>query len=202
DNMSVVGFGIPSSLNAVECKEHSVILYWQGEIPVDNTAIFRVHVPADLATVGRGKKRITVSVATSPRVQRWGLSEYLGVEAQFRLFRGDRDPQAIQAALQRESVEEENKAVTAEPDLPSSIGVGINRRSFGTLQKDVFEWSDHTELYSANDYTLALTLRKASWEADSAMVQAAVVVRLEDTTGRCQTLYSKVRAAVQARTRA
>ena len=77
----------------------------------------------------------------------------------------------------------------------------ITRRSFGTLQRDVFEWSDHKPEYSQDDYTLAVSLQSASWLRSADEIPLAVVVRLEDTTGKYQELYARVRARVQAAAR-
>jgi hypothetical protein len=149
---------------------------------------------------GRAPKRITVAVATAPPVQRWGVEEYLGAEAKFRLFRGDQNSDEIESLLQREQSEANVAAKAGVDDMPGRLG--ITRRSVGTLQCDIFEWKDHKEDYSAAEYTLALSLRSASWCAEGTAVPSAMVVRVEDTTGRCQVVYARVRAQVQAVARA
>jgi hypothetical protein len=194
---SLTGFGLPNGFVATDCHNHSIILFWQGEIKVDRNALFRIHVPGELSTVGRGKKRIVVAIASAPPVQSWGVEEYLGTEMKFRLFRGDRRFSDIEAALQRDE-EEENVAPTATNDDMTGHP-GITARSVGTLQKASFEWHDHDPNYSAEDYTLAVTLDKASWLADEVDIPLAVVVRIEDTTARFQELYARVSARARAR---
>jgi hypothetical protein len=201
NDIAIVGYGIPDGARATDCSGNSVLLYWDGVLPSDATALFRAPVPAELRDAGRGKKRLVVSIAASPPVQRWGIQEYLGAQIKFRVFRGDEDLEEIQALLQRAD-EEENKAagkhVNAE-DLPGVLG--ISRRSTGTLQRDSFEWSNHNENYSANDYVIALSLKPASWMHDRE-IPVAVVVRIEDVTGKYQELYTQVRAKVQVPVRA
>ena len=200
-NCMVIGYGLPDGRRATDCGENSVLLYWNGDLGADATALFRLHVPADLRSAGRGKKRIVVSVASQPPVQQWGVEEYLGVTMKFRVFRGDQSFDDIQALLQRD--EDEVNAPADKNVQPNELDglIGISRRSAGTLQRDTFEWSDHKETYSDNDYVIAVSLTPASWMRDSA-VPFAVVVRIEDTTGRYQDLYARIRARVQARVRA
>ena len=200
-DLTVIGYGIPDAGRATECAGNSVLLYWDGRLPSDATALFRLPVPPELREAGRGKKRIIVAVASSPPVQPWGTQEYLGAEIKFRIFRGDEDENQIQALLQRDD-DEENKAAAKDIEAQALSGsLGISRRSFGTLQRDEFEWSDHDEGYSANDYIVAITIKPASWMRETE-IPVAIVCRIEDTTGKYQQLYERVRAKVRAVVRA
>lgn len=197
ENLALLGYGLPDGFAATDCKQHSVLLYWQGTLSADANALFKIHVPAELASKGRGRKRIVVSVATAPPVQSWGIAEYLGAEMKFRLFCGDKNSDEIEALLQRDEDEENVAAKAGVDDL--KMNFGINRRSVGTLQRDTYEWSVHKEEFSADDYTLAVSLTAASWTKKDTPVPAAVVVRLEDTTGQYAELYARVRASIRAR---
>ena len=198
ENLRLLGYGLPDGFAATDCKKHSVLVYWQGNLSVDANALFKIHVPAELATLGSGQKRIIVSVATAPPVQSWGIAEYLGAETKFRLFCGDKNSEEIEALLQRDEGEETVAARAGVADLRMKFG--INRRSVGTLQRDTYEWRVHREEYSADDYTLAVSLTAASWTKNKDIhVPVAVVVRLEDTTGQYADLCSRVRASIQAR---
>jgi hypothetical protein len=77
--------------------------------------------------------------------------------------------------------------------------LGITRRSCGTLQVDAHMWTKHEADYSTDDYTLGVALSAASWCKTGETIPIAVVVRLEDTTERCDVLYERVRARNQAR---
>lgn len=197
ENLALLGYGLPDGFAATDCKQHSVLLYWQGTLSENANALFKIHVPAELASKGRGRKRIVVSVATAPPVQSWGIAEYLGAEMKFRLFCGDKNSDEIEALLQRDEDEENVAAKAGVDDL--KMNFGINRRSVGTLQRDTYEWSVHKEEFSADDYTLAVSLTAASWTKKDTPVPAAVVVRLEDTTGQYAELYARVRASIRAR---
>lgn len=120
-------------------------------------------------------------MATAPPVQSWGIAEYLGAEMKFRLFCGDKNADQIEALLQRDVDEENIAAKAGVEDL--KMNLGINRRSVGTLQRATYEWSVHKEEFSADDYTLAVSLTAASWTKRETLVPTAVIVRLEDTTG-------------------
>ena len=200
ENLALIGYGLPDGFAAIDCKQHSVMLYWQGQFLVNSTALFRIHVPAELAAMGKGRKRIVVAVAAAPPVQSWGVAEYLGAELKFRLFCGDKNADEIQALLQRDADEKNVAAAEGVEDL--KMDLGITRRSVGTLQRDVYEWHFHKEDFSADDYTLAISLTQASWVKPETSVPVAVVVRLEDTTGQFVELYARVRAKNAARARA
>lgn len=199
-NLAVLGYGVPDGIRATNCSNSSALLFWQGDLQADSTAIFRVPVPVEIMEAGRAPKRIIVAVATAPPVQAWGVAEYLGAEAKFWLFRGDQNAEYIEALVQREESETNVAAKVGVDHMPSRLG--ITRRSVGTLQCDSFEWSDHKEDYSAAEYTLAISLKSATWCAEDTRVPAAIVVRVEDTTGRCQVVYARVRAQVEAVVRA
>jgi hypothetical protein len=185
----------------MDCAGNSVLLYWNGNLPVDATALFNLYVPPELQSAGRGGKRIVVCVASQPTVQQWGVEEYIGVSMKFRLFRGDQDLVQIQALLQREA-DEQNIAAEKEIQVQEHDSVlGVSRRSFGTIQRDSFEWRHHKTEYSQNNYVLAISLKPASWVHDED-VPVAVVVRIEDTTGKYQELYAQIRARVQVPVRA
>jgi len=197
-NLSLIGYGIGDGRAATDCSQSSVLLFWQGNIAPDSTAIFKIPVPAELKEAGRGLKRISVAIASAPEVQKWGVGEYLGAEMKFRLFRGDQSADHIAALLQRD---DDEKNTAAAKDISANDMEGqlrIVRRSVGTLQKDVFEWRDHKEDYSQDDYTLALSLVSATWLRTDDPIPIAVVVRIEDATGKYQELYARVRARVQA----
>ncbi len=201
ENLSILGHGVGNGEAATDCSESSVLLFWQGGVTPDSTAIFKIHVPEDLKTAGRGTKRLTVAVACMPPVQNWGVAEYLGVQMKFRLFRGDENSDHIVELLQRD--EEEANVPAGKHVMASDLEgiLKISRRSCGTLQRDLFEWSDHKSEYSQSDYTLAVSLQSASWLRSSYDIPLAVVVRLEDTTGKYERLYAQVRARVQAAVR-
>ena len=200
ENLALLGYGLPDGFSAMDCKKHSVLLYWQGTLSADANALFKIHVPAELASSGSGRKRIVVSVATAPPVQSWGIAEYLGTEMKFRLFCGDKNAEEIEAMLQRDEDEENIAAEAGVDDLKMKFR--INRRSVGTLQRDTYEWGVHKEEFSADDYTLAVSLSAASWTKKDTPVPVAVIVRIEDTTGQCVELYARVRASIRARTAA
>lgn len=201
EHLSNTGFGTPDGNMALLCENHSVLLYWQGIARPYKNALFRIHIPRELADFRNSKKRITVAVATVPPVQRWGVADYLGTSLKFQLFRGDVPAAEIEAFLQRED-EEENTPPTLSVNQITNARLGFKRRSVGTLQCDTFEWSEHRTEFSNEDYTLAVSIGKeAKWLKNPQTVEIplAVVVRIEDTSGQFNELYAKVKARVQAR---
>lgn len=201
EHLSNTGFGTPDCNKALLCENHSVLLYWQGIARPYQNALFRIHVPVELANFRNSKKRITVAVATVPPVQRWGVSDYLGSSLKFQLFRGDVPAADIEAVLQRQDGEE-NTSPTLSVNQITKARLGFQRRSVGTLQCDTFEWSEHSTEFSNEDYTLAVSIGKeAKWLKNPQTVEIplAVVVRIEETSAQFSELYAKVKARVQAR---
>lgn len=201
DSLSAVGYGLPDATRATECAGHSIVLFHDGDLLADRVALFRIPVPAEIRDSNRALKRITVAIATAPPVQAWGIAEYLGAKLKFRLFRGDKPVDGIDAMMQREDDEENIASKARVEDLDGKLK--LRRRSVGTLQRDIFEWNEHDPAFSTDDYILGVSLSAASWcKADSPSIPIGIVVRIEDTSGTCQQLYARVRAQVQARARA
>ena len=120
-----------------------------------------IPVPPNLQQAGRDIKRLTVTVAYSPEVQRWGLERYLGTSLKWRVFRGDVLREDVITAM---SVTEEDESEQPAPGaaaqaeelgLPNELGfkLGITKRSRGTVQHDIAEWNIHKPEFSANNYT-------------------------------------------------
>ncbi len=198
--LALAGHGRPDGNEALLCRDHSVLLFWDGVVTIDSTAVFRIHVPSEIVTAGRSKKRITVAIAAAPPVQRWGLGDYLGSQLKFWLYRGDKSTDEIIAQHQRE-MDEPNTIPDGTTDHMDGK-LGITLRSVGTLQRDVFEWSEHRDEFSNNDYTLAVSvIGTTKWVKDEHLqVPLAVVVRVEETTGVYQELYTKISSRVRVRT--
>lgn len=198
DVLNILGYGLPSGSDALNCFGHSVLLFYQGRIEANRVAFFELPIPTELSD-STGKKRIVVSAAISPPVQPWGTQEYLGANMKFRVFRGDMDPDRIEAMMMRDE-DEPNLAGTAVNDISSRLG--INRRSIGTLQRDTFVWSEHKPEFSHHSYTLAIALKPASWCKGSDLeIPLGVVVKIEDTTAQFAQLYARVEQRIRARAR-
>lgn len=214
--LNVLGHGVPDEIRATYCDDHSALLYFQGEIEPNKVAIFDVPVPACLADAGICVKRLTVTIVSSPEVQRWGLEEYFGTSMKWRLFRGDVDRAQIiemMSASDEEADQDEGgdeQSDEEEDDAGDQSGrpkelkckLGITQRSRGTIQHDIAEWSAHKAEYSSNHYTLAVAAYKR-WGTQP--VPFSVVIRIEDTACKAP-VHADVQAILatieaQARTR-
>ncbi|NQU23507.1 MAG: S8 family peptidase [Candidatus Nealsonbacteria bacterium] len=199
--LNVLGYGMPDRIGATSCDDYSAILFYQGMIAADQVAYFDVPIPAELAD-SSGDKRLTVTVAHYPEVQRWGLERYLGTDLKWRMFRGDVDREEIITAMSRD---EETDETDEEVELPNELKFEHKRtlRSRGTVQHDVLEWTQHREEFSKQPYTLAIAAYKR-WQRKVDDVPYAVVVRVEDL-GHTANVYAEIeeilaRLEVQART--
>jgi hypothetical protein len=205
DLLALYGHGQPDGVTATTCSPASVLLFSQEEIEPNKVILFPVFVPVSIVQSGTAKKRISVAVAVAPIVQSWGTQNYTSVKMKFRMFRGDKALEEIRAKIAEVEEAEENADSPMEEadDLKSSLGV--NLRSVGTLQSDVFEWTVHAASYSQQPYTLAVSVQAAEWNrggVKDSKIPFAVVVRIEDTSERCNTLYSEVKTCVEAQAQA
>lgn len=189
--LNVLGYGFPDHVRATYCDDHSVVLFYQGEIAGDEVAYFDLPIPAAIGG-STGTKRLTVTVAHYPEVQRWGLERYLGTDLKWRIFRGDVNRDEIIGAMSQEE-EAPNGDDQEEAELPNELKfqLGITRRSRGAVQHDVFEWKQHRDTFSENHYTLAIAAYKR-WRSVTP-VPVGIVVRIEDL-GRAAKVYTEVQA--------
>jgi hypothetical protein len=204
--VNVAGYGVPDENRATYGDEYSVVLHYDGEIESDQVLFFDVPVPKDLA-VGKRGNRITVTVCHYPEVQRWGLERYLAVDLKWRLFRGNVNRDDVVEAMSAEVVQSDEELLPPAEDeqsedveMPSELKCvhGINRRSRGTVQHDIYEWQRHKSEYSDSHYTLAVTAYKRDREVKPFRI--AVVIRIEDL-GQTVPIYAPVRQILETEAR-
>lgn len=186
--LNIIGYGQPNDVMATYCDDYSALLYFHGEIGLNKVTFFDIPVPEDLADGEDGIKQLSITLAYYPEIQRWGLDEYLGTKLQWRIFRGDVDREEIIAAMSDET--EEIFDIPSELNKSKST-LGINLRSRGTVQHDVYEWEKHQKEYSANHYTLAVASQERWNRKNPSSVPYALVVRLEDKT-RSVPIYAEI----------
>lgn len=202
----LLGYGLTDHDRATACDDYSVVSFFQGEIAGDEVMFFDITVPKELAK-SSNPRRLTVTVAHAPEVQRWGLERYCGTDLKWRMFRGDKSRDEIVAAMSESvSVSDED----LEPDengegegdddertLPKELKFypNLTKRSRGTVQHAVHEWTHHKREYSDGNYTLAIACYKR-WSRNVQKVPIAVVVRLEEL-GRTIPIYVQVRTAIE-----
>jgi hypothetical protein len=197
----LLGYGIADHDRATGCDDYSVISYFQGDIGPDQVMFFDITVPAELAASGDWR-RLTVTVAHAPEVQRWGLERYFGTDLKWRMFRGDESRDQIVAAMSEavtvsdEDAPEEESA-EADVTLPKELEFRprLTKRSRGTVQHASFEWRQHKAEYSERSYTLAVASYHR-WQRGVENIPIAIVVRLEDL-GRQVPIYATVRNTVR-----
>jgi hypothetical protein len=203
--LNVLGYGMPDDVRATYCDQHAVILFYQGTIEPDTIAFLDIPIPENLREGGREIKRLTVTVAYSPEVQRWGLERYLGTALKWRVFRGDVSRDEVITAMSTSEDEESDQPPPAaagaeeQPEGPNdlSFALGITKRSRGAIQHDVAEWNVHKPECSAHNYTLAVAAYEKWGRSNPPAVSFAVVVRIEETSQSAE-IYNEVKNALIA----
>ncbi len=197
--LRLCGFGIPDLDRASHCTDSRATLFFTGEIAVDAVHVFNIPVPDELNT-GKGKKRITVTVAYDPPVSALEQLRPAGINLTWKVAKADVADTVIEAALAAEA--ERELAVSAAGDEPTktkkkvfetgTIARRLQQR--GTVQKNVFEW---TKKVTGNTWRLALTA-KATRPAHARDKQRyAVVVTIEHSTEQVA-VYQAIRARLPA----
>lgn len=182
--MQILGHGRPDATRATECDNYSMLLFYQGELAVNEVAFFDVPIPAVLTESSSGQ-RMTVTVTHDPEVQKWGLERYFGIDLKWRMFRGDVDRDEILEAMSKSDEGASNE------DQPEEAGESpkelqfehkVTLRSRGAVQHDWLEWRTHKEEYSQSHYTLAISASKR-WSRTPQPTRFAVVIRIEELGG-------------------
>jgi hypothetical protein len=93
----VLGYGHPDADRATDCDDYSCLFFFDGYLERNKVTFFSVPVPRELS--GAGKKRLTVTVCSTPEVQKNGLQSYLGTTTMGRMFRGDVSHEEVIAAM-------------------------------------------------------------------------------------------------------
>ncbi|MEZ6136164.1 MAG: S8 family peptidase [Pirellulaceae bacterium] len=183
--LHLLGYGFPDSSLATECDDYSMLLFHQGELPPNQVAFFDIPIPVSLAGT-TSTKRVTVTVVHHPEVQKWGLESYFGSDLKWRMFRGDIDQTTVVEAMSR------SEDVETDAELPNEVQFDhkITRRSRGSVQHDICEWTMHKESYSQNHYTLAIASHQR-WDRDIGPTPFAMVVQIEDT-GAQVPIYAEI----------
>jgi len=188
--LNILGYGQPDDVMATYCDEHSVLLFFQGEIESDKVMFFDIPVPENLADADFGIKQLSITLAFSPEVQKWGIEEYLGTTLKWRLFRGDTHQDEIINAMSQEDFEDDDTDENSSLSEIKNTKLKVTLRSKGTVQHDIAEWSRHQRSYSENNYTLAVVSQK-KWTRITEPVPFGIVVRLQDKT-RSASIYTEV----------
>lgn len=196
--LRLCGFGVPDLDRASHCTDSRATLFFTGEIAIDAVHVFDIPVPDELST-GKGKKRITVTVAYDPPVSALEQVRPAGINLTWKVAKADVDDKVIEAAL----------AAEAEAELVGSAGgdeaktkkkvfetgtIARRAQQRGTVQKNIFEW---TKKVTGNTWRLALTAKATRPAHANDKQRYAVVVTIEHATDQVA-VYQAIRARLPA----
>lgn len=193
------GYGRVDEEFALSSSDRRVVLVADERLKLDHFLMFEVPAPSAFLT-GRGKKRLTVSLAFDPPV-RGSRADYLGVEMDFSVFRALDADTLFEYVRKRKEDEEDQR-----PDIPErykvalepgSRGVnGVGNRSRSTLQVGR---KDFTNLGAYSGHWWVVVRARRRWAGTEVVDQGfGIAVVLEAPEAQ---LYSQVRAKLHARGR-
>jgi hypothetical protein len=187
DWRNVLGYGVADSTRATYCDDFTMTLFFDGAMSRNTVAFFEIPVPTALADTPRHEKVLTVTIVYHPDVHIRKLNDYVGTALKWRVFRGDTSKDDVMAVMSSEVDNDDARELRAVH--------GIQRRSKGCIQHDLFVWLDHHVEYSAYNYTLAVTSFERWNRANPAPVKFAVVARLEERS-RTVPIYNWIEAQI------
>ncbi|HEX3723944.1 MAG TPA: S8 family serine peptidase, partial [Nitrolancea sp.] len=198
--LRLCGFGVPDFDRASHCTDSRVTLYFNGEISIDAVHIFDIPMSDELSS-GKGKKRITVTIAYDPPVSALEQVRPAGINLTWKVAKADVADSVIEAALVAEAERElagaadgaeTTKAKKKKVFETGTIGRRIQQR--GTVQKNVFEWSRKV---TGDTWRLALTAKATRAAHANDKQRYAVVVTIEHATEPVA-VYQPIRARLPA----
>lgn len=196
--LRLCGFGVPNLDRASHCTDSRATLFFTGEIAIDAVHVFDIPVPDELSS-GKGKKRITVTVAYDPPVSALEQVRPTGINLTWKVAKADVDDKVIEAALAAEA-ERELAGSTGgdEPKTKKKVfetgTIARRPQQRGTVQKNIFEW---TKKVTGNTWRLALTAKATRPAQANDKQRYAVVVTIEHATDSVA-VYQSIRARLRA----
>lgn len=178
----LVGYGQVNSSLALYSDTTNVLMYLEDKVKLDQVLIVSIPIPVEVSQLS-GKKKLKVTVVFSPEIQKSGLKKYHGVRVGWDLFRGDQTDDAIAELVSVPRVSSPDDE--DEDDAPESLKghkYGKNKRSKSCIQHDEYEWVQHKEEFSANDYKLAIVTQDL-WKNKQGDLPISVVVHFSSENG-------------------
>ena len=202
-NEFLLGYGMINLQQATYCDKEHVLLYQEGTLPMDKILLVPLPIPSELASV-KGKKRLSITVVSSPEIQKSGLKKYHGSRIKWSLFKGNVSEESIVQLLSIDAENDDETSASEDQEIGEvkSFRYGTRMRSKGCIQHDEYTWTVHKNDYSLNDYTIAITCQDI-WGTKQKDVPYAVVVRLdvENKNSVEIDLYNLIRTQIETRVR-
>lgn len=194
--LSVCGYGIANAERAVASDENRVVLYGEGEIPMDWFYVYEAPIPAEYAQT-KGKRSIAVTLAFDPPTRHSRLT-YLGVEMSFRLIRG-KSLEWVREHYRKRDEKAEGKAETLGGKYDCDFDIGSTIRERGTLQRGIFEMTVNPSDEYGDTYFLVVRCERQWYPDEFAKQRFAVVVEMTHTED--VRLYQRISERVNVRVR-
>ena len=174
DAQKVCGHGQVDLLRAAYSDDSRVVLFAEGELPLDYFAVYEIPVP-EIYQSQKGRRTIRVTLAFDPPV-RHTRSDYAGVSMSFRVNRGCSSDLIFDYYRKRTSEEDRF------PDLATryrcKLTPGPNQRDGATVQTAVASFERDISQYGGVYYLVVRC--EGGWAADYETRQRfAVVVELQ-----------------------
>jgi subtilisin family serine protease len=198
--LRVCGYGRPSFDRARYSDENRAVLYSESRIGFDNFHVYQIPIPESFSE-RREPRAIEVTLAYDPPV-RHSRFDYLGAKMSFRLIRGKRLDEVVEAFQSQAGIEDPTDGLTS-TRWECEMTPGPRTREGGTLQKAVFSMRRIPRPEWGNTYHLVIRCEGKWAGVEHAPQRYAVVVvlRQEGDVNIYHQIAQRIRAAARARVR-
>ncbi|WP_213803145.1 S8 family peptidase [Granulicella sp. dw_53] len=195
--LSVCGYGIANAEMAATSDANRVVLYTEGEMPMDRFFVYEVPIPSEYAQT-KGKRHIAVTLAFDPPTRHSRLA-YLGVEMSFRLIRG-KSLEWVREHYRKREEKTEGKAEKLGGKYDCDFDIGSTIRERGTLQRGIFTMTANPSDEYGETYFLVVRCERQWYPDEFAKQRFAVVVEIAHSVD--VRLYERIDQRVNVRLRA
>ncbi len=194
--LKMCGYGVPNLDAALLSDINRVVMYAEGNLPLDMFHIYEVPIPEYFITTN-GKRKITVSLAFDPPVRHSRL-DYLGTNMSFKLIRG-KSVEEVEEAFRLRSNSEGKSDGLSSTIFDCKFEPTKSIRSNGTLQKGEYILSRSPNNYG-DTYFLVVNCQR-NWAPDSFSPQKYAVIVTISHEAQID-LYSQIKARLELQIRA
>lgn len=187
------GYGFPDINKCLDSEDNRVVLMADminedERIQVDGIDIFEIPLPDEFRK-SKGVKAISVTLAYNPKVRNTRI-DYIGTQLEFKIVKG----KSFSKVIEMFKKQKKDNKIPIEGECKLS-NPGIALRSKGTLQKDIYKFSQDRN-FNNNNLFVVVSCKK-NWDVDAQKYALVVSLQTKDNIP----LYNIIRNELSLNTR-